>query len=206
MQSMNCPDPTQESLRLRRDAPPPAEPMAVGCVESSSIARGLEAADAMLKAAQVKLLTSNPVCPGKYVTLVGGLVAEVEAAVRAGEAVAADTLVDRMVIANVHPQVLDAFSAQTAPDRVSALGMIETFSLAAAILGGDQAAKAANVTLLEIRLARALGGKAFVLLTGEVAAVRAALDAGVAAARESGLLLGTALIPAPHPDLVRSLL
>jgi microcompartment protein CcmL/EutN len=62
------------------------------------------------------------------------------------------------------------------------------------------------VTLLEIRLARALGGKAFVLLTGEVAAVRAALDAGVAAARESGLLLGTALIPAPHPDLVRSLL
>jgi microcompartment protein CcmL/EutN len=120
--------------------------------------------------------------------------------------VAADTLVDAMVVPNVHPQVLQAFTAATAPEKVAAIGMLETFSMAAAIVGGDQAVKAARVDLLEIRLARALGGKAYVLLTGEVAAVRAALQAGEAAARAQGLLLSSVVIPAPHPDLIPHLL
>lgn len=200
---MNCPDPTQETApvdRLDNDS------LAVGCVETSSIARGLEAADAMLKAAEVRLLACNPVCPGKYVVLVGGLVAEVTAAVRAGEAAAADTLTDSTVIPNVHRQVFDAFSATTSFENVAALGMIETFGIPSAIVAGDQAVKSARVDLLEIRMARALGGKAFVLLTGEVAAVRAALEAGARAGAQNGLLLGTTLIPAPHPDLVQKLL
>lgn len=200
MQSMNCPDPTTEAIPVRE-----VTPQAVGCVETSSIARGLEAADAMLKAAQVILLAANPVCPGKYVVLVGGHVAEVTASVAAGEAVAADTLVDRLVIPNVHPQVLQAFTATTNPEKIESLGMIETFSAAAAIIAGDEAVKAARVDLLEIRLARALGGKAFVLLTGEVSAVRAAVDAGIRAARAQGLLLGYTVIPSPHPDLIPSL-
>jgi len=178
----------------------------VGCLETSSIARGVEAADAMLKAAQVRLLVCNPVCPGKYIVMVGGLTAEVQAAVKAGLDVAADTLVDTTVIPRVHPQVIESFTAATMPDKVEAIGMIETFSLVASVLAGDQAVKSARVDLLEIRLARALGGKAYVLLTGEVAAVRAALDAGQRAARENGLMLGTTLIPAPHPELVQKLL
>jgi len=180
--------------------------MALGVVESSSISAGIEAADAMLKAARVDLLSCAPTCPGKYVIIVGGMVAEVQAAVEAGSRTAADALVDDIVIPNVHPQVLSAFTATVAPEQVAAIGMIETFSLAAAIIAGDQAVKSARVDLLEIRLGRALGGKAFVLLTGEVAAVRAAVDAGIQAARTQGLLLGSMVVPAPHPDLVRSLL
>ena len=200
---MNCPDPTQEATKVEK---PELEQLAIGCLETSSIARGVEAADAMLKAAQVRLLACNPVCPGKYVVLVGGMVAEVAAAVRAGETVAADTLTDAIVIPNVHPQVLEAFSAATEPEKVEAIGMIETFSIPSAVLAGDQAVKSARVDLLEIRLARALGGKAYVLFTGEVAAVQAALEAGAKAGAQNGLLLGTTLIPSPHPDLVQKLL
>jgi len=200
LDSMNTPDPTTEATRVRQ-----VFPQAVGCIETSSIARGLEAADAMLKAAQVTLLTASPVCPGKYVVLVGGHVAEVTAAVGAGEAVAADTLVDRLVIPNIHPQVIQSFTATTNPETIQALGMIETFSVAAAIIAGDEAVKAAQVDLLEIRLARAMGGKAFALLTGEVSAVRAAVEAGNRAARAQGLLLGFTVIPSPHPDLIPSL-
>lgn len=181
-------------------------PQAVGAVETSSIARGLEVADAMCKAAQVNLLVCNPTCPGKYLVVVGGLVAEVTSAVEAGRTTAADTIVDETVIPNVHPQVLEAFSATTLPGDVGAVGIIEAFSLASTIVAGDEAVKAANVTLLEIRLARALGGKGYVLLTGEVSAVRAAVDAGVAAGREQGLLLGSTVIPSPHPDLIDNLL
>jgi microcompartment protein CcmL/EutN len=201
MRTMSCPDPTQEALAIQDD-----RIQAIGCVELSSIARGIEAADAMLKAATVRLLAANPVCPGKYVVLVGGLVAEVTSSVQAGNQVAADTLVDSMVIPNIHPQVIRAFSATTTPEKVEALGMIETFSSAAAIVGGDQAVKAARVDLLEIRMARALGGKAFVLLTGEVAAVRAAVEAAEKAARAQGLLLASTVIPSPHPDLIQNLL
>ena len=140
--------------------------MAVACLETSSLARGMEAADAMLKAAEVRLMACNPICPGKFIVIIGGLVAEVTAALRAGEAVASDTLTDSVLLPNVHPQVLDAFTASTSFEKVGALGMIETFSAPSAIIAGDEAVKSANVTLLEIRLARALGGKAFVLFTG----------------------------------------
>jgi len=179
---------------------------AIGMVETSSVARGLEAADAMLKAARVQLLLSSPVCPGKYVVLVGGQVAEVGAAVQAGSRVAADSLVDETVIPRVHPQLLAAFTATTRAGPPAAIGLIETFSLAAAVSAGDQAAKSARVDLLEIRLARALGGKAYVLLTGEVAAVRAAVQAGQQEARRHGLLLSSTVIPSPHEDLLDKLL
>jgi microcompartment protein CcmL/EutN len=50
--------------------------------------------------------------------------------------------------------------------------------VASLIEGADAAVKAANVELIEIRLAMALGGKAFVTMTGNVAAVQSAVDAG----------------------------
>jgi microcompartment protein CcmL/EutN len=191
-----------------KKARPPAEryPQAIGCLETSSIASGIQAADAMLKAAMVQLLSASPICPGKYLIIVGGAVAEVTAAVAAGRQIARDNLVDEIVIPHVHEQVLAAFTATTLPKNISAIGMIETFSTAASIIAGDQAVKSAQVDLLEIRLARAMGGKGYVLLTGEVAAVNAAIEAGILAARGQGLLLGSTVIPAPHPDLVKSLL
>ena len=48
---------------------------AIGILESNSIAKGIEAADAILKAADTSLLFSKPVCPGKYTTLFYGDVA-----------------------------------------------------------------------------------------------------------------------------------
>ena len=52
---------------------------AIGILESNSIAKGIEAADAILKAADTSLLFSKPVCPGKYTTLFYGDVAAVQA-------------------------------------------------------------------------------------------------------------------------------
>ena len=59
---------------------------AIGILESNSIAKGIEAADAILKAADTSLLFSKPVCPGKYTTLFYGDVAAVEEAVKCGMA------------------------------------------------------------------------------------------------------------------------
>jgi microcompartment protein CcmL/EutN len=85
--------------------------------------------------------------------------------------------------------------------EVVSLGIIETFSIASCIIAADAAAKAANITLIEIRLARGLGGKAFTTLTGELHSVEAALGAATAAIEESGMLTMTTIIPAPHKSL-----
>ncbi len=79
--------------------------------------------------------------------------------------------------------------------------MLEAFSVASLIQGADAAAKAARVTLLEIRLAMALGGKAFVTMTGDVASVQAAVEAGRQVIEQAGLLVNAVVIPRPHPDV-----
>ena len=57
--------------------------------------------------------------------------------------------------------------------------------------------------LTEVRWGRGLGGKSFVLLTGEVAAVTAAVEAAEAIEETQGLMGKSAVIPAPHRDLLR---
>ncbi|MFW9991100.1 MAG: BMC domain-containing protein [Candidatus Odinarchaeota archaeon] len=179
---------------------------AVGLLETNVIARGLLAADAMAKAAEVKLLSAAPMCPGKYLIIVNGGVAAVKSALEAGNAVAGETVIDSVLIPNVNSEVFPAISGTTQIDEVDAIGMIETYSAPSAVMAADEAVKSAKIRLIEIRLHRALGGKAFVIFTGDVAAVRAAIAAGVNRVKDQGLVLSTALLPAPHKDLVKNLL
>lgn len=178
---------------------------ALGMIELNCIPKGIEAADAMLKAAEVELTTAQAVCAGKYIAIVSGDVAAVKASVDAGVSIGADKLVDSIVIPNVHPQVLAAVAACTDIEQTGAVGIMETFSLAAAVFAADAAVKAADVDLIEVRLGRGLGGKSFIILTGDVAACRAAVDAGCAVDEVQGLMNESVVIPSPHEDLIRSL-
>ena len=170
----------------------------IGGVETSSMARGYEVADAMLKAAAVRLLVSRTICPGKHIVLVAGEVAGVSAGVDAGAARAAESLVDRFVIPGIHPEVFPAVEGTAQVSELQALGLIETFSVASAIEAADAAVKTALVKLIEVRLAMAMGGKGLVSFTGSVAAVEAAAAAGAAAVAEKGLLVQKVVIPQPR--------
>ncbi len=177
---------------------------AIGLLELTSIARGIVATDAMAKRATVQVVHSQTVCPGKYIVLVAGDEESVKLSMETGVHYAGAYLVDRLVIPNVHPQVLPAMAAVQPLPGLVAVGIIETFSVAGTVLAADAACKAADVTLIEIRLGTGLGGKAYVTLTGDQDSVEAALAAGVAAV-DSGFLLRSEIIPAPHPDLGRAL-
>ena len=179
---------------------------AIGILESNSIAKGIEAADAVLKAADTALLYSNPVCPGKYTILFYGDVAAVSASLDAGAAVIDAHLVDSVVIPRIHPQVIQAISLSTAPDGVNAVGVMEFFSVTAAVYAADAAAKAADVTLLDVRLGVGIGGKSFAVLTGEVAAVEEAVRCGMAAGEEKGLAVTSTVIPSPRKEIFDTLL
>lgn len=179
---------------------------AIGILESNSIAKGIEAADAVLKAADTALLYAKPVCPGKYTILFYGDVAAVSASLDAGAAVIDAHLVDSVVIPRIHPQVIQAISLSTAPDGVNAVGVMEFFSVTAAVYAADAAAKAADVTLLDVRLGVGIGGKSFAVLTGEVAGVEEAVRCGMAAGEEKGLVVTSTVIPSPRKEIFDTLL
>lgn len=179
---------------------------ALGMLEFRSVAKGIEAADAMLKAADSSLLIARTVCPGKYLVVVEGEVAAVKSSVVAGTAGRQEYLVDELLLANVHGSVLPAIAGANPVPALASLGIIETFSAAACLEAADIAAKAADVTLIEIRLPAGMGGKAYVTLTGTVSAVSAAVEAGAASAADKGLLLERVVIPAPAADLEGALL
>lgn len=177
---------------------------ALGMIELNSIASGFEVADAMLKAGEVELMLSRTICSGKFMILIGGMVASVHAAVSAGVEIGGPAVIDHSVIPSLHPSVFPAISGSEAVETLDALGVIESFSVVALIQAADAAVKAANIRLMEIRLAMALGGKAFVTMTGDVASVRAAVEAGAALVAEKGLLVNRVVIARPRKELLRN--
>ena len=174
---------------------------AIALVETNSIAAGILTGDAMVKKAVVQLLEARSICPGKYMVLIGGEVGPVREAWQVGTETAADALVDQLLLPNVHPSVFPALMSATAPRGDEALGIIETVTAAVCIVASDAAVKAADVQLLEIRLANGLGGKSFVLLEGTVADVEAAVKAGVEWVKQEGLLIRQVIIPQLHEHM-----
>jgi len=173
----------------------------IGLIEYRSIARGFDATDAMLKSANVELVQSIVLCPGKLVSMVTGDVGAVNVAVERGMGYDPGFAIGSFVLSNVHPTVLPALTATTTATLSGSLGIIETMDVSSAVIAGDTAAKAANIDLQEIRLARGMGGKAFVFLCGELTAVQTAVRTAEAKIGEMGLILATSVIASPHPDL-----
>jgi len=177
----------------------------IGLIELSSIATGFGVEDTMLKAGNIKLLMARSICSGKFLIVVSGDVTSVQAALLAGASAAGASLIERRQIARVHPSVLAAISNAVDIDisQLRSIGVIETFSAASIIEVADTAVKAANVTLLRVHLAMALGGKGFVLMAGDIASVQAAVAAGSKVAGDDGMLVGRGVIAAPSPELFR---
>ncbi|MDF1798074.1 MAG: BMC domain-containing protein [Planctomycetota bacterium] len=190
--------------RLREGAP--AAPC-IGLLEFATVPRGIEAADALLWEATVELLFSAPVQPGKYVILFSGSVDDVRSALRRGEEIGGQDVIDRLHIPQVHEQVEVALRRKDEyiEGKLDAIGVIETTTVASAIQAADRALKKATVDLFDLRIANGLGGKSFLCLVGEVSDVRAAVAEAAGAASEAGRLSRDVVIANPHEELSRYL-
>ncbi len=178
----------------------------LGLIEMTSIAAGMQAADIMLKTSQVELILSRTICSGKYMVLIGGDVAEVQTAVDAAVSQIDFAVIDTFVIPNVHEDIIPALSGHSGVTTLEALGILESFSVASLIEGADAAVKSSNVKIIEIRLAMALGGKAFCTITGEVAAVTSAVDSGAKVISDKGLLVNKVVIAQPRQELLSEMI
>lgn len=178
---------------------------AIGLIELSSVAKGIECADSMIKSSDVELVMARAACPGRYLTMVAGDTGSVQNAVDVGREDAGEFLVDYFVIPNVHPDVFPALSCSTPMPGSGSLGIIETYSTASCITAADAAAKAGDVNLVEIRCATGLAGKSFVTMIGDVGSVNASVDAGVEAILHTGLVMSHVVIPSPSREIYGSL-
>jgi microcompartment protein CcmL/EutN len=175
---------------------------ALALLEFSSIAAGVLAGDAMVKRATLEVVHAGTVQPGRFLVLVGGAVAEVEEALKAGREAAPDALNDHIFLPGVHPDVVRALAGGRSPKADDALGIMETRTVPAAIHAADKGVKGAQVNLLEIRLADGLDGKGLVFFTGIVSDVEAALELADAAL-QPGQKVRHVVIPQLHSDIAR---
>jgi len=185
---------------------------AVGVIETTSIGLGFVAQDAMIKAADVRLLIARTICSGKYFMAVTGKVAEVSAAVDSGVGAIPDGIIDHGVIAKIHPSVFKALgqavelqvpaAGTDRRDVPKALGIVETYTGTSVLQAADAAAKAGQVTLMKIHLAMALGGKGYMMMAGSVLDVQASVEAAAEVVRRKGLLVSAVTIPGPSRELL----
>ena len=171
---------------------------AIGLIELNSIARGIEVVDVMLKTANVEVMIATPTCPGKYITLIYGDISAVENSINAGKNIGKEFIVDDLIIPNVDEQLFPAVTCTTNVKEIKAIGVIESFAIASLIVAADSSVKAANVQLIEIRLGSGIGGKSYVIMTGEVGDIKVSIEAGVNSIKETGNIVNHAVIPSPH--------
>lgn len=179
---------------------------AIGMAEFKTVAAGMTAADTMVKTSQVDIIEAETVCPGKYIIIITGELSAVNASVQAAITQHPLHLIDSFVLGNPADEIFPAIYGASHVEIVSALGIIETYDAAAIIVAADQAAKTAEVSLIEIRLARGMCGKSYLLITGEVAAVEAAIERAQKAVAPRGMFLDSSVIARPDKKLIDQIL
>lgn len=172
---------------------------AIALFEYDSIAAGIESGDDMVKRAPLEVIHAGTVHPGKYLVLVGGSVGDVEEALAAADLRNGEHLLSSMFLPDPHPALIAGLAGDEAPRNGESLGIIETENVANVIRAADAGLKGADVHMLKIYLADDLGGKGYVLFSGTLTEVDAAVEQG--SARVEGTLVGRRVIPQLHDEM-----
>ena len=179
---------------------------AIGMVEFKTVSAGITAADQMVKTSDVEIIEAQCVCPGKYIAIVAGDLSAVKAAVERAKITRSQELIDDFVLGNPDESIFPAIYGVSNVGEVSALGILETYDAASIIVAADIAAKTAIVKLSELRIAKGMCGKSYMLITGEVAACEAAIAKAKAAVGDKGMFLDSSVIAHPDPQISKTFL
>ena len=114
---------------------------ALGMIEFKTVASGITATDIMLKTADVEVISAGPVCPGKYLATISGELSAVKASIEAAERYNSAMLVDKFLLGNPHESVQPAICGALEVKNKGAIGILETFTAASAVVAADTAAK-----------------------------------------------------------------
>lgn len=167
---------------------------AIALWEFDSIAEGVFIGDAIAKHAPVAAITTGTTQPGRYLVLVSGDTASVDVAVEVVVDESPATLRDHVYLPDIAQAVAEALvrGPKRQSPRGDAAGIVETTTVASAIVAADAAVKEADVEVSILRLADGLGGKGFFIVDGDIGEVNSSVAASEAAAGDR--LVGTRVI------------
>ncbi|MFO7929495.1 MAG: BMC domain-containing protein [Candidatus Humimicrobiaceae bacterium] len=178
----------------------------IGIVEFRSIAIGISAIDKIVKASDVRIVDAKTMCPGKYYIIFSGSVSAVSNSMNIIREEEETFIIDSVNISNVYPEIYPAMFQTAKIGEWKAIGVIETITSPSIFAAADAAVKATSIDLVEIRVARALGGKNMVIINGDVSSVNEAIRAGISYPQKKDFLVDYRVIASPHKDLYRAIM
>jgi microcompartment protein CcmL/EutN len=179
---------------------------ALALLELDSVAVGLRVLDVLVKEAPVAIIEANLVEPGKFLILFTGGVAEVESSYRVALDGAGGMLLASVLLPMVHSDLVAGLKGAEDRDDPQALGVVEGRDVANTIVAADRTLKDADVSLVGIRIAVGLGGRAFFIVSGEHHDVAAGLAVAESVLESAETLHRVELIARPHAEMVPWLL
>lgn len=177
---------------------------ALGIIEFSSIARGIEAGDKMVKAALVEVVTLRHICPGKFMIILSGELEAVRESVDAIIEGDKGKVVESALISNPHVEL--TLSLRKSPRRgdIGAIGVFETSTVVSSLVALDLALKSASVSRVKLVIGNGIGGKSYFVVTGAVSSVEEAIKIAASSISPRKLVYST-VIPSPGEDIVNNL-
>ncbi len=179
---------------------------ALAVVEFSDVPSGISATDAMLKKAPIAFVKSGTITRGRFLTLIGGSLAAVEESVQEALSRGGDSVLDHLLLADVHPRVYEAVLGGRRAGGSGALAVIETDTVASNVRAAELALKGTPVELVELRLADSgLSGKGVSIYQGDLPDIEAAVEIVLAYLREVNAEVRHTIVSSPHEALTRQI-
>lgn len=176
---------------------------ALGILEFSSVAKGIEISDVLLKSSFVDVELLRHICPGKFLTIISGDVEEIKEAIEKADK-SEKRLVESTIISGVHEQVLSGLKKRPLVTNFNAIGIMEFSTVTSSIIALDVALKTSDVNLVRLVLGNGIAGRAYFIINGSVSSV----EEGVKSAKDflnSQKIIHSVVIPSPSELLLQSL-
>ena len=176
----------------------------IGAIEFRSISKGIEAADAMVKAAEVDILYFKTICPGRFLVILSGDVGAIKSAVDEGISVGSGHIVDSFTINGVHEDIVQALKRKISTKIDGAVGIMETNSVCSGIEALDKTLKGGAVSLVKLQLAAGIGGKLIYVISGGLSDVEYAMNIAEEAI-DKKRVVNISIIPSPDELIIKYL-
>lgn len=173
---------------------------ALGMVEFSTVIKGIEAMDNMIKTANVRILQSHTLCPGRYILLIQGELSAVKASMSYCDTHYTSYIRKKFVLGNPHDQLIHVLGNNKVDiPKEAAMGMLETNNIPAVLKSADECVKSAEVRIVKLMLGQHIGGKGVLVIAGEVAGVEEAIQHACIICEEEKSIVDFTIIPRPDP-------
>ncbi|SHJ56711.1 BMC domain-containing protein [Hathewaya proteolytica DSM 3090] len=178
---------------------------ALAIVELSSVSKGYEIADRMLKIADLDVIMCKSICPGKFLIALTGYVADVEMALNEVNHIEDKHVLSNFIITNPHEDIINSISKKYISKKISkAIGIVEHSSVAYSIKYLDCILKYCNVNLVKFVPGNLVGGKGYFIISSELSNVQEAVDYALKNIGRNKLI-NISVIPAPSEELLKSI-